>query len=85
MGHTSVINSVAFSPDGNTLASGSRDWTIRLWDTRTGQHKKTLAGHKGVVNSVAFSPDGTTLASGSEDDTILLWDLTSVDDVGTER
>ena len=63
-GHTSLVWSVAFSPDGTTLASASRDDTIRLWDADTGEHLKTLTGHWGWVFSVVFSPDGNTLASG---------------------
>ena len=72
-GHTDDVNSVAFSPDGNTLASGSDDETIRLWNAVTGEHQKTLTEHTDDVNSVAFSPDGNTLASGSDDNTIHLW------------
>ena len=72
--HGGDVFSVAFSPDGHTLASGSKDYTIRLWDTRTGEHLRTLEGHGGDVNSVSFHPDGHTLASGSEDHTIRLWD-----------
>ena len=73
-GHTEAISSIAFSPDGQTLASGSLDDTIRLWDVNTGKHLRTLAEHWDNVTSVAFSPDGQTLASGSEDRTIKLWD-----------
>ncbi len=70
------VFSVAFSPDGQTLASGSWVKTIHLWDAKTGQHKKTLTGHTGQVYGVAFSPDGQTLASGSLDGTVMLWHVT---------
>ena len=63
--HTNKVNSMAFSPDGQTIAS-TGDWednTIRLWDVDTRQQLKTLTGHTGDVNSISFSPDGQTIAS----------------------
>ncbi|MGI2909791.1 WD40 repeat domain-containing protein, partial [Hassallia sp. VBCCA 56010] len=73
--HSNSVRSVAFSPDGKTLASGSDDNTIKLWDVATGKLSQTLTGHSNSVRSVAFSPDGKTLASGSDDNTIKLWDV----------
>ena len=73
--NTGYVESVAYSPDGQTLASGSWDGTVRLWDVATGTLRNTLTGHTDDVNSVAFSPDGSTLASGSSDQTIGLWDV----------
>ncbi|KAJ6020943.1 hypothetical protein N7540_006447 [Penicillium herquei] len=66
--------SVAFSPDGQIIASGLEDKTIKLWETRTGQELQTLHGHSDCVQSVAFSPDGQLVASGSSDGSIKLWD-----------
>jgi WD40 repeat protein len=67
------VLSVAFSPDGQALASGSLDNTIRLWDAASGALLRTLKGHTYTVRSVAFSPDGRALASGSWDGTVRLW------------
>ena len=74
-GHTDWVNSVAFSPDGETALSGSGDATIILWDVATGEPIRTFEGHSSGVTTVAFSPDGTSALSGSEDATIILWDV----------
>ncbi|KAF7585315.1 hypothetical protein BBP40_011245 [Aspergillus hancockii] len=69
-----MVEAVAFSPDGQTVASGSDDKTIKLWDAKTGSELQALKGHLDSVGSVAFSPDGQIVASGSDDETIKLWD-----------
>jgi WD40 repeat protein len=74
-GHSDSVWSVAYSPDGQTLASGSWDKTIKLWNVKTGNLLQTLTGHSDQVRSVAYSPDGQTLASGSSDKTIKLWNV----------
>jgi len=78
-GHANLINRVAFSPDGKTLASGSADNTIILWSVATRQPiGSPLTGHKAAVWSLAFSPDGKTLASASQDSTVILWDVAAL-------
>jgi WD40 repeat protein len=57
-GHLDTVHSVAFSPDGKQVVSGSDDHIVRLWDVATGAALQTLEGHSGVVHSVAFSPNG---------------------------
>lgn len=69
------VFSVAYSPDGKTLASGRRDGTITLWDVQTSKEKTTLKGHTKFVPMLVFSPDGEMLASGAYEGTIKLWDM----------
>lgn len=76
-GHEETVWSLAFAPDGKTLASGGKDGSVRLWDPESGREVRRLEGHRGEVYAVAFAPDGKTLASGGEDHALCLWDLAS--------
>ena len=81
--HTQYVHSVAFSPNGTTLASGLEDGMVKLWDVVTRRNIATLEGYTGTVYSVAFSPDGTILASGAYDRTIRLWDVATRRNIAT--
>ncbi|KAH7398227.1 hypothetical protein BKA66DRAFT_483359 [Pyrenochaeta sp. MPI-SDFR-AT-0127] len=74
-GHTSGVTSIAFSPDGQLVASGSHDETVRLWEVATGSCRSVLEGHTDGVTSIAFSPVGQLVASGSYDETVRLWEV----------
>ncbi|RDB15677.1 hypothetical protein Hypma_003935 [Hypsizygus marmoreus] len=80
-GHTNAVLSIAFSPSGEHLASGSSDNTVCIWDTRTGSGS-FFTGHTDPVSAVAFSPNGKILVSGSIDRTLRLWDVQTGEYIG---
>jgi hypothetical protein len=73
-GQPNVIVSVAWSPDGRTLAAGGQEGAVTLWDLSTGAIRRTLEGHTAYVGAIAFSPDGRTLVTGSHDGSVRIWD-----------
>ena len=76
-GHTSVVFSVQFSPDGNRLVTASDDGSVFLWDLSTGNVVQTFSGHTGPIRGLDFSPDGARLATSSWDGTARIWDVSS--------
>ncbi len=76
-GHPASLFTLAYSPDGRTLAAAGKDRLIHLWETASGKKRATLAGHTGTIYAVAFAPDGKTFASAGADGQVRLWDLTS--------
>ncbi|MEH2400463.1 nSTAND1 domain-containing NTPase, partial [Nostoc sp.] len=82
-GHSNYVYSVAFSPDGKTIASASADKTVKLWNAATAKEITTLKGHSNSVTSVAFSPDGKTIASASADKTVKLWNAATAKEITT--
>ncbi|MGO9446027.1 MAG: WD40 repeat domain-containing protein, partial [Thiobacillaceae bacterium] len=77
------ITSVAFSPDGQRIATGSDDDTAKVWDSASGTELLTFKGHRGWVTSVAFSPDGHRIATGSYDGTAKVWEVGNRQEVRT--
>ncbi|HTU16930.1 MAG TPA: serine/threonine-protein kinase, partial [Gemmataceae bacterium] len=73
-GHTGIVWSVAFSPDGGRMASAGEDCTVRIWDSNSDREVKVLRGHEQPVRCAIFSPDNRWLASASADGTIRMWD-----------
>ena len=76
-GHKYAVRSVAFSPDGNILASGGRGGRVLLWDADTGRLKQFVLRHAGAVWSLAFSPDGNTLAAATEGGYVYIYDVSN--------
>jgi len=90
LGHTAPVKTISFSPDGKIIATGSKDRTIKLWDTSNGNLISTCIGHKEEINLIAFSPDGKSIASTSADWKIRIWNvqtgntITTISECGAE-
>jgi WD40 repeat protein len=79
------IYALAYSPNGKRLAGACADWTVRVWDSQTGEELLVLKGHQGAVLDVAFSPDGRCLASASNDGTVRVWDAPAPEETVDSR
>ncbi len=84
-GHSDVVNGVDWSPNGQRIASASKDKTVQVWDATSGDHVLTYRGHSDAVNSVAWSPNGKYIATGSADKTVQIWDAASATNILTYR
>ncbi|HCS54068.1 MAG TPA: hypothetical protein DIW81_21195, partial [Planctomycetaceae bacterium] len=74
-GHEEKVTQVVFSPDGNWIASGSSDQSVRVWNVVSSAQQIILRGHQDCVTSIAYSPDGNRIISGSLDQTVRIWDV----------
>lgn len=81
--HNDAVKSVAVSPNGNYIISGSEDKTIKLWESDTGKEIRTFKGHSGWIYSVCFSTDGQYIFSGSYDNTVKLWEIATGREIRT--
>ena len=79
--NTTDVISIAYSPDGKTIASGGLNATIRLWDVHTRELLQTFTGYRDLINSIVFSPDGKSIVSGGRDKTVRLWNV----ETGTQQ
>lgn len=75
--HSGAVNAIAFSSDGNLMATGGDDRTVIISETAKGKARRTLKGHDLTVTSLAFSPDGSILASGSGNASVVLWNVSN--------
>ena len=80
--HPGAVSALAFSPDGQTIASGCEDGMARLWDANTGDLRVRPLPHQAWVFAVAFSPDGKTVLTGGRDQTARLWDVATGQPIG---
>lgn len=84
-GHSDGIGSIAFSPDGTYVVTGSVDTTVRLWEAAVGREVRTFRGHEGEISSVGFSPDGKYILSAGAGTTAKLWEVASGEEAHTLR